>query len=165
MPYQFATPDHAYVLRDDGAWLPWDVGNNQPADIMGGAGTDWKAAGSPTPDPYVAPPLTPQQQFANALIAGVTLTWSSSTALNGAYAIDTATQANITAESVSVMMNNLFTNGQPQRYWPDQSGMPHQFTIDQFKLFATTIAAYVDSLHAALAGQAAWPSNAINVAG
>ena len=165
MSYVFVTPDNSFALRDDGGTVPWDPVNNQPLDIDGHAGRLWRDAGSPIPSPYIAPTPTPAQQLADALASGVTLTWSASPALNGTYALDQITQANITAESVSMLMNNAFTSGQLQRYWPDVSGTPHQFTIAQFKLFATTIAAYVDSLNAAQAGQAAWPSNAVSVTG
>jgi hypothetical protein len=165
MSYVFANSDQSSVIRDSVSVVAWDPVNNQPLDITGLAGRLWIQAGSPVPDPYVAPTQTSLQQFDQAISYGVTLIWTISTTLNGAYAIDPQTQNNITAETVSILLNNTFTNGQATRYWMDTQNSVHQFTIPQFKLFATTIAAYVSSLHAALGGQAAWPSNAITITG
>jgi|SRR5215469_3676589 len=164
MSYVFANPDSTIVVVDGISFVPWDPVNGVP--LSGGAALRaWQAAGAPAPTPYVAPPPTPQQQFDSATASGVTLSWSSSTGLNGTYAVDPTTQNNITAEGVSILMNNAFTNGQQTRYWPELNGTPHQFTVAQFKIFSTAIAAYVDSLNAAMAGQAPWPSNALSVSG
>jgi hypothetical protein len=181
MAYVFLNPDRSVVQRTstvldtnpDGTTTPrqevselaWDPVANQPADMGGWVGRVWEQDGAPVPDAYAAPTLTPQQQFEAALNSGLSLTWSASPTLTGNYAIDPMTQSNITAESVSILMNNAFTSGQPTRYWPQLNGTPQQFSIPQFKLFATTVAAYVDSLHAAAAGQASWPSNAVSISG
>jgi hypothetical protein len=167
MGYVFANADHSFVIRtDDSAWIVWDVTNAQPADIDGHAGSRWRDAGSPAPDPYVAPVPTSQQQYADAVNAGVTLAWTVSTALNSTYALDQVSLNNIIAEGVSINMNNTLTNGQQQRYWLNSSGTPILFTLPQFKLFATAVAAYMDSLHTALAqGSTTWPSSTVAVTG
>lgn len=60
--YTFVAADKTSVRRDpDGAIIPWDAQANQPLDISGAAGQQWKADGSPIPDPFVPIPPTPRQ--------------------------------------------------------------------------------------------------------
>jgi hypothetical protein len=57
--YIFADAANTIAFRSgDGACVKWDGQNNQPVDINGHTGRVWKADGSPTPDPYQAPPPT-----------------------------------------------------------------------------------------------------------
>lgn len=114
--------------------------------------------------------MTPQMQFSDALASGLITTWSASTGLDGTYPIDPTTQANVTAENVSLLVNQKFTNGQTTRQWPTISGTTKTLSVAQFQALATAIALYVDQLYAALTaaseGQdATWPSNAVNITG
>jgi hypothetical protein len=59
MPYKFVTEDSSCVQRDDLSFIAWDAVNNRPNDIGGRAGREWLDAGSPQPEPYVAPPPPP----------------------------------------------------------------------------------------------------------
>ena len=92
------------------------------------------------------PAQTLSQQATAALSAGLSLTWTASTALNGTYAVDPLTQANIQAELLSILENGGFTNGTGTLAWLDISGAAHSMTVTQFKLFATAVGAYVGAL-------------------
>ena len=143
------------------------------ADPTDTVGPGWTYNGTTFVAPVVVQPTLTAAQAAQglynaALAAGVNLTWSSSTALNGTYDIDKDTQSDITAETVSLLLNNTFTNGQTTRNWLDYSFAAHSFTIAQFKAFSTAIALYVDALIMAQsmagAGQTAtWPSANITI--
>ena len=147
------------VIREaDGAFIPSDPLNSDWQIYQ-----VWLAQGR-TPDP--APAVTPAQiaatAFNAALAAGLTVNWTTSTALNGTYGVSQIDQFNITAETVSILTNNTFTNGQATRGWPTIAGVYATFTVAQFKAFATAAALYVDELQSAYATASAgqpttWP--------
>lgn len=156
------------VVRDaDGANIPADARNADWQIYQA-----WLAAGN-TPTPYTPPMPSAAQaaaaQYAAALAAGLTLSWSTSTTLDGTYDIDPQTQAYISGEITSILMNGTFTNGQPTRVWLDAASAPHTFSIAQFKAFATQVALTVDALltaqaTAAAGGSATWPSASATIA-
>lgn len=131
----------------------------------------WIAAGNtPTPAPAPSAAQTAAMQYAAAVAAGLTVTWTVSATLNGTYALDPTTQFNMTAETVSLVTNSVFTNGQSTRNWPTLSGTFLSFTVAQFKALATAIALYLDQLASAqataAAGQStAWPSASVTING
>jgi hypothetical protein len=110
-----------------------------------------------------------QALYKAALTGPLALTFSTSTTLNDSYNIDQATQFNISAELVSILVNGTLTNGLTSRNWPTASGNFRMMTVAQFKAFATAVALYIDQAQTAYAtaaaGQvAAWPSVNITVA-
>lgn len=168
--YVFKNNNGTMVERSDGAFIPWDSVNNRPVGYQVDVGRIWVTDGSPTPAPYVAPSPTAAQTYASALNGGVTVTWTTSTSLNGTYAVDQDMQNHIVAERVSTDVNNTFANKRTTRSWPLMTS-PLAFvtmTTAQFNAFATAIAQYVDALAdayttAAAGGQATWPSSSITV--
>jgi hypothetical protein len=153
-----AANEQIVVMRSDGASIPKDPSN---ADWQ--AYLAWLAQGN-TPDPYAAPALSPQDQFAAGIAAGVTLVWSVSTTLNGLWDCDQQTQDQITAEMVSINTNGTFTNGAASRAWYDFGWTAHTFTVAQFKIFATAIGAHVDAWYGTLVGGSV-PNATVNVNG
>ena len=92
------TDGTAIIRTSDNARIPADPDNMDYVAYQA-----WLAV-SNTPDPYVATPLTPQDQFNSKLAAGMNATWTVSgigaeNNLNALYAVDPQTQFNITAES------------------------------------------------------------------
>jgi hypothetical protein len=158
------------ITRSDGATIPPDPGN---ADFQ--AYLVFLAAGNtPNPAPVPPPPTAAQAaqtQYNNMIAAGLTITWTTSTALNATYGCDPTTTFNITAESISILMNSTFTNGQGTRMWPatvNGAATFINFTVAQFKTLATTIGQYVDALAAASVSAAAgqpttWPSATVTL--
>lgn len=159
------TADPNVVLRTaDQAIIPAN-----PLSVDWQTYLNWRNQGN-TPDAYVAPTPSVPLQFAEKLATGVQLTWSVSTSLNGTYAVDPATQLNVIAEMLAIVVNNAFGDGGNTRPWPDVSGQLHTINITQFKLFATTIQLYVNQLYATLNAllaqqSASWPSNQISITG
>jgi hypothetical protein len=89
-----------------------------------------------------------------------------SATLNGTYPIDSATQLQTVAVVTSILLNGTATDGGSTVSWLDSSGVPHTFTISQFKTFATAVAAYVTSLSPQVVGPPGnhgWPSAAIAI--
>lgn len=129
----------------------------------------WIAAGNtPTPTPAPSPAQQAQAQYNAAIAAGLTVNWTTSTTLNGLYSLDDTARFNITAETVAILTNAVFTNGIASKNWPDTSNVFHSFNVSQFKAFATAVAKYVDDLASALstasAGQTAtWPSATVTI--
>jgi hypothetical protein len=62
--YLFADPQGSFVLRNDGAWIPWPP--------QGFAAEMWQADGSPKPTAYALPPLITNDvdAYAKARLAG-----------------------------------------------------------------------------------------------
>lgn len=86
-----------------------------------------------------------------ALTSSITITSTGTSALNGTYAVDPATQQKIIAEAVYIQVTGgigvgNFTNGQSTRGWPDITGTPHTFDTTHFVPFAEAVAQYVDAL-------------------
>lgn len=123
--------DHLVVMTDD-AWahrfdtLQMAVANGEVVAY--------------TPPP---PVLTPAQQAKLLLLGGLTISSTANPSLNGTYnALDQ--QSHIQAELISLLVNGVFADGGSSCDWPDIDGTVHTFaTADQFKSFATAIAAFV----------------------
>jgi hypothetical protein len=72
---------------------------------------------------------------------------TSTPALNGAYAVDSATQQRAAAVSLYIQVNGKFPAAQTALSWPDASGAPHVFpTTAEFQAFATALADFVAAL-------------------
>lgn len=100
----------------------------------------------------VAPPSPTASQLAQqqlqasamALLAGtVSLSSSSTPSLNGSYTVSPADQAHIAAEVQSLMLNGTFADGSSTVAWPDATGATHDFSVTEFKAFATAVGSFV----------------------
>jgi hypothetical protein len=111
-----------------------------------------------------------ESTFEAALAAGISLTWSVSTALNDTYAIDTATQVRMLTERVSIAVNSTFTNGTTTLTWYGTTGTVHTMSVAQAGLFVRAVWQYLTALFLARAvsaggGVAVWPISAIVITG
>lgn len=118
------------------------------------------------------PPLTPEQQLASvvssALAAGLTITSTSTPAINGTYAVDQAAQSRINAIETAILKNGAFpgTSGTQMAY-PDITGKLNVFPgLASWNAFATAIADYVADLdlYAAGAPGSRLPAAAVTIA-
>jgi hypothetical protein len=115
------------------------LGSPQATETNGVWSQNWVLQSLPTP--------TLQQSAAALLRAGTFQVQSSSTAaLSGTYACDTATNNRVLAELVSILTNGSFTNGEGTRTWPQAGGAEPSFTIAQFRAFATAMGDWIDAL-------------------
>jgi hypothetical protein len=67
--YRFCVPNNILVQRGSESFVPWNPVLNQPNDIEGSAGRQWRADGSPIPDSYIAPGVTAEETRRSALLA------------------------------------------------------------------------------------------------
>lgn len=104
----------------------------------------WTAAGDSAPAPVsTAPTLTPAQQAA-ALIQSctITLTSTSTAALNAVYPCDPTTTAKIAAMA-SMAASGVLPSGQTGYPMRDAAGVWHTMTAAQYQASAAVIASYV----------------------
>lgn len=118
-------------------------------------------------DPH-GPQATGQTTYNAAIAAGLTLNWTSTTALSGTYAIDPVTMGALTTEYNSLNANGVFPSGTAIKPWPDITGAKHLFSPPNFKLFAPALIKYVSQLGEALtnslAGQVVtWPPSTVSI--
>jgi hypothetical protein len=103
--------------------------------------------------PVVVPPsaaAVATASFTAAIAAGVTISSTSTPALNGIYGLDDVSLNRITAEQVYIATKGTFTNGGATRSWKDMAGAPHTFpSTAAFTSFAEAVAQYEDALIAA----------------
>jgi hypothetical protein len=123
---------------------------------------------------YSTVPIPPAtlagQNFNAAIVAGIVLTWTTSTMLNGTYAMDSATLNTLAMQRSSLLANGTFANGTALQAWYMADATKVNMSAIQFKLFATAVFKYYDVLVQAQAAQAAggtptWPSNAVTITG
>jgi hypothetical protein len=102
---------------------------------------------------------------ASALSAGLIVTSIGTPALNGTYACDSNTTADINAEITSIMLNATFADGTTSLAWPDKSLALHTFNVTQFKAFATALAAFVSGVRKYAMGiNSSLPSSSVTIA-
>ena len=159
-------PVHAatYAIRDGSGntlnCIVWDGGGASPA----GAGQTAEVA-SPCAITQASPPaLTPAQQSAAALAAGLMVS-STGGGWTAAFAANQSAVVKITAQMASLQANGTFTNGQTTRPWLDTSGGVHMLSVAQFKALATASGVWVDALdlYADGAPGAALPGNTATI--
>lgn len=90
------------------------------------------------------------------LAAGIVLTSTGNSALNGTYAADPASQAAITSEAIYIQVTGgpgvgTFSNGEATMPWFDASGAAHVFTTTQFVNFGKAVAQFVTAVKVAFA--------------
>jgi hypothetical protein len=93
-----------------------------------------------------SPEVSLSQQAANALAKGVRVVSSSNSSLNGVYPMTSETRADITAEMVSLMLNQTFTNGDTTIGIGDIDNNLHMFDASIFPAFATAYGKHVSML-------------------
>ncbi|OYV98639.1 MAG: hypothetical protein B7Z68_00410 [Acidobacteria bacterium 21-70-11] len=100
-----------------------------------------------------APTFTLAQQATAALSAGLAITSTGTPALDATYPCDANTQAQLSAEVISLMLNSTFADGTTSIDWVDVNRTGHTMTAAQFKTVATAIGAYVSALTKCINGQ------------
>ena len=108
--------------------------------------------------PYVAPTPSVAQIAAAALSAGLTITSTSTPALNGIYSVDAQAQANITSVMTGVAAGVGLPGGGASFNWLDRSGAHHTFTQVQFLNLSKAIMNYVYNLQMYGYGQSSQPA-------
>lgn len=127
----------------------------------------WTFDGTAYHPPAAPPAPTLAQQAATAISAGLTITRSSTPALDATYAVNDTTQSHIQAEMIALLVsgNAAFADGTASVAWPDIAGATHAFTIAEFKPFALAVGAYVAALYKVMNGTlTTLPSASVTIA-
>jgi hypothetical protein len=132
----------------------------------------WTCGGVP---PAFAPPplaaLTPAQQAAGAIAAGLTITSPSLGLTSVTFACDPATADHLNNEVTSLLLTGAFLDGSASIVWPTLSAVPPggafivSLTVAQFKTLALTIGAFVGAATKVVLGipGAAVPAAAVTI--
>ena len=159
----WTSPDGAYMLADLIPFVP-------PVGQMNTGSPSYILNGSTVTETYATVPLPPATlaggNYANAIAAGITLTWTSSTTLNGTYALDQTSMGKLNTIWTVVLANGTFPNGTALQPWHRADGTAVTFSSPQFKAFGTAVSKDIAQLDAAQISQAGggnptWPSNAV----
>jgi hypothetical protein len=129
----------------------------------------WDAAKSGTVAAYVdppAPPFNPTTAINNALAAGVIITCTGNSSLNGTYSATTQSKTDLLGALSYYGLKGNFFGGSSTMTWYDQNGTAHSFNATQFEEFAEAIGAYIAAVEnwAFSGGSGSAPSNAITIA-
>lgn len=163
----WTSPDGAYMLATLVPFVP-------PAEQMITGDPSYTLAGIVVTETYATTPLPPAviaaTKYNNAIAAGIVLTWTSSTTLNGTYAIDPTSMTKLNSIWTVVLANGTFPNGTALQPWRRMDGSPVTFSSPQFKVFGTAVSKYISQLDAAQVAQAGggsptWPSSNVSVTG
>jgi hypothetical protein len=163
----FTPPGSTTITDCFHAGLVWnDVTNVTPAPQPGWTATEtngtWSYAAPPAP-----PGPTPEQQaatlLAEKLAAGLALTSTGAPALNGTYALDATSTAQIFQIGLYASQFATFPSGGASQPYPDTSGTPHVFSVAEFIAFLKAVAPLVSGLTTqagvmAQGGTPNWPS-------
>lgn len=124
----FATSDATYLawLADDPTRIPKAIDS---AALLGGV---------------------MQQDWLPQALKVVQVQSTGTPALNGTYAIDTLSQAQITGISAGIAAGKGLPGGGGAFFWPDVTGVPHSFNSANFLNFASGIEAFLYSFTQAL---------------
>lgn len=157
-----------YFQNPNGKVYGYDAANpNDAGSIAAALAAQWpEVTSSWPPAPSAAEQLA--TQVAKAFAAGITITSTSTPALNGTYAIDPAAQQRINAIETAILKNGAFpgSSGTQLAYY-DAAGAPHVFpSVAEFSAFATAVANFVADLdlYAAGAPGASLPSADVTIA-
>jgi hypothetical protein len=95
------------------------------------------------PPAVIGSPTLPQQA-AELLSAGLTITSTSTPAIDGTYPATPNAVSYVQAEMLSILANGTFADGATTLQWADATGALHTFpSVAVFKLFATAIGTFV----------------------
>ncbi len=117
---------------------------------------NWQSWGRAADGSLVAitpPAPTPAQQARNAMNAGISITSTSTSSLDGVYACDTTTQGKINRIVNYIGVNSKFPAALSEMPWPDIDGTVHMFpSTASFLAFGSAVANYVVELEAVVMG-------------
>lgn len=166
----WTSPDGAYMLVTVVHFVPpqGQMNTGDPSYTLSGTVLTETYATVPLPPP--TPAAAAATNYQNAIFAGIVLTWTTSTTLNGTYALDQITMGKLNSIWTVVLANGTFPNGTALQPWHRMDGTSVTMSSPQFKAFGTAVSKYVAALDAAQFSQAGggsptWPSNAVSVTG
>jgi hypothetical protein len=101
---------------------------------------------------FISPAPTPASKAAEAMAAGLTITSTSTPAIDGTFTVDQVSQMDIIAIETSLNAGKGFPGGAATFNYADVSGVMHSFTEANFTDFAAAVRDYVYALKSVIAG-------------
>lgn len=122
--------------------------------------------------PYAAPVPLPQQAqtaLAGHLLAGIAITSASLGTVNGTYALDAISTAQIFQIGTFANSFGVFPSGDTTQPYPDITGDPRIFTVPVFIAFLRAVASLISSMQTqtgilSQGGTPTWPAQSANIA-
>jgi len=169
------------TFQDSATSQVWSFDADVVVTNTGGVYSFQTAAGVPlnvptTLQPYVVPtpsgPTLEQQaatMLATNIATGIVLTSTGTPALNGTYALDAVSQAQIFQIGLYANQFGTFPSGSTTQAYPDASGVPHNFTVVAFVAFLKAVASLVAAMTTqagimAHGGTPSWPPQSAEIA-
>lgn len=149
----FSAASGTLVPTTNAAYQTWLAAGNLPARaggitwtelhdvLMNQAPTAWLRAAAAL---LASGGLTPSQSAILALATGLTISSTSTPAVNGTYAVDANTQVHMLSEIVSINTNGAFADGTTSIAWQNWAQTATAiFTVALFKELVTAVGAFV----------------------
>lgn len=120
------------------------------------------------PVPPTPPPPTADEVLTEKIAAGITITSTGNPALNGTYALDAVSTAQIYQIGLFASQLSVFPSGTATQAYPDASGIPHTFSVAEFVAFLRAVALLVSALTEQAAimahgGTPIWPAQTATI--
>lgn len=133
--YELPGGDQLFPLTDD----QW---NSRLTGTWSIRGNQFLPATPPVIPPPPAPTLEEQadEELATRLGTGIAITSASAPGLNGTYALDQISTGQIFQIGLFANQLHMFPDGTQTFQYPDQTGVPHVFTVGQFVAFFLLVA-------------------------
>lgn len=156
--FEFQDEDPAGRFHPDLVWVN--------CDGVAGIAQGWTYDGTTFAAPSLPPP-TPDEVLAKKIAAGIAITSAGNPALDGVYALDDVSTAQIYQIGLFASQFDTFPGGATQPY-PDATGVPHVFTVAQFVAFLRVVAPLVSALTTqaqvmAHGGTPSWPAQTATI--
>jgi len=154
------------------------------AVVQNGAVTGFYANAAPSPAPpncctvmdrgdprivsFLSPAPTPAQAYDAAIAAGLVVTSTATSALNGTYSVTPTAQRNFASIAASIGSGQGLPHGAATISWRDVQGAPHVFTAAQILSLADAVRDYVYDLQQTqtaieAATVATWPAANVTI--
>lgn len=133
-----------FIHRNDGPGtsISWAGQYEQP----GYADEQLDDATSTELQAFLDPPLSPEEQIAALIGAGLQIVSTSTPALNGTYGIGTAEQGNISGIAAGIGSRNRLPGGGQTFNYGDATNVLHAFTGPNFLNFAAAVEDFLYAL-------------------
>ncbi len=166
------TPSNWYWVVSGNSTLVWSSARLDYVPTTDSTYATWRAAGNRATNIGSATDLIgviQQQVVPNLLTGGVVIVSTGTPELDATYAIDSASQANLTALSTGIAAGKPLPGGGETFNYPDITGTMHAFSAANFLNFAAEIEGYFYNFNQALpvlisGGSTSLPSNSLTIA-
>jgi hypothetical protein len=167
----FSSNRASYVALSDTTYIAWLAEGNLPTkiaadgeltDVLIKANLPWSVAMHAGQTDLGV--LTGAEAALVLQCSGLVLTFTGTPSLDGTYALDPGSIANLNGVYLGVAVGAGFPGGGSTFSWPDVTETLHSFTTTNFTNFGLAVRNYLYELSQAAITDGPWPSNAVTIA-